>query len=384
MGCSQGVVSEAHPVKGGEPTRKGSISRSRSAQQILPETQLPAGGPGRPEKAWTSEQHMLGPQSFRGDPTGKRTGRIRDAYVLGDSHRESCFKELAEREQELCKDWAVFYHSYWCAAVLYETQAALASLLFGFPALTSPLPRLLSRDFLQLPDASALRSLIPRFEKESPGKADHHPQFRRVAISTMCSLMSSGPEVCVAKTFEKGYSCKGLKYRDLLKSLLEACHVPADMVAELMAKIIQLSQDYGLDASVFGGKAAKDGKSGHLLQVFVRRDLVDSLCYASKPYGGEDGSRMPMSSWLSGDHSFSTGQARLLAHPAHFLQKDRVKTFVASADQDFHGKRRQFQEDLRKILEEGIDKGLLELAAQDVCPVVPPKDAAGFARNVQK
>eukprot|EP00971_Amphidinium_carterae_P091484 1811265-Amphidinium_carterae.1 len=50
-------------------------------------------------------------------------------------------------EEKLCAEWAVFYHSYSHAALLYEVHAAVASVLFGFKSELAPLPRILMHEF---------------------------------------------------------------------------------------------------------------------------------------------------------------------------------------------------------------------------------------------
>lgn len=380
MGCgkSQVAVPEAYATSYEAQLK---IRRSKSGTQIIPAAQVLS------DRRLTSasdakfccsdedeeEQEALGPQSFRGDPTGRHMARIMESYVRGDQHREACFAELAQREREFCSDSAVFYHSYWCAAILYEVQAAIANVFFGFPSQSSPLPRLLSRDFAKTPDAKSLTALFSRFDAEAPGKADHHPLFRKVAISAMCSLMSSGPEVCIAKTFGKGYSCKGLPYLNLLETVLQACGVNSSKVAGLASDIIKLSEGHGLDASMYGGKPVESGKSGHLLQVFVRRDLVDRLAYAAKPYGSVDAQRMPLGSWMDGDRSFATGQARIVANPANFLRTDQVRIFVASSDKGFHERRQVYQQKLTEMLSAAIEPGQRASVARELCSSMPLK-----------
>merc|ERR1711920_91662 len=99
-----------------------------------------------------------------------------------------------------------------------------------------------------------------------------------------------------------------------------------------------------------GGKPCKTKQAGHVLQIFIKRDLVDELSYPALPYGPLDDSRMPMASWMNGDHSFSVGQARIVVHPMYFMQASCVRMHVASADPTFHHNRRRFQEELIDML----------------------------------
>ena len=56
----------------------------------------------------------------------------------------------------MCGEWAVFYHSYSAAALLYEVQAAVAAVLFRFKSSFAVMPRLLLKGFNDIPDAATL------------------------------------------------------------------------------------------------------------------------------------------------------------------------------------------------------------------------------------
>jgi len=290
-----------------------------------------------------AKQLEYGPQSKRGNATD------RPFKVLeGNEHAKECFKKFEQHEAKLCGEWAVFYHSYSFAALIYEVQAAVGSVLFRFRSQYAPLPRILVKDFDEIPDAPILAS---RFRTEfAQNKRDHHPSFRRVAVSVMCSLASTGPEACTAMVFVAGYSCKDLSFKTVLENLLESCYVPRAKVKGLAEAIIALSEKHGLDVSQFGGRPCQSGKAGHLLQIFVRRPFVDKLAYAAKPYGPVEESRMPISKWMNSNESFQVGQARLVAHPKYFMRADSVRMYVASADPTFHANRQAFQKELVGLL----------------------------------
>lgn len=290
-----------------------------------------------------SRQLGFGPQSRRGGATDHPF-----KVLEGNAHAKECFRRFAQNENKLCGEWAVFYHSYSFAALIYEVQAAVGSVLFRFRSQYAPLPRLLVKDFGEIPDAHVL---VDRFQNDfANNKRDHHPSFRRVAVSCMCSLSSTGPEACTAMVFIAGYSCKDLSFRTVLENLLESCYVPKNKVRELACNIIKLSEKHGLDVSQFGGKPCQSGKAGHLLQVFVKRPLVDKLAYAAKPYGIVDDARMPISEYANSNRSFQVGQARLVAHPKYFMRADCVRMYVASADPTFHANRKEFQKGLVELL----------------------------------
>jgi len=284
-------------------------------------------------------QKSYGPQSKRG-------GASMHPYKVleGNEHAKKCFAQFEANEARLCGEWAVFYHSYSFAALIYEVHAAVGSVLFRFRSQYGPLPRILVHEFKETPEISFL---MKRFNEEfAENKRDHHPDFRRVGLSVMCSLASTGPEACVAMVFIAGYSCKDLSFRGVLENLLESCYVPRVKVRKLADEIIAMSEKHGLDVSQFGGKACQSGKAGHLMQLFIKRKLVDKLVYAAKPYGPVDDERMPISKWLDSNSSTQVGQARVLAHPKYFMQANCVRMFVASADPTFHRNRQAFQNEL--------------------------------------
>jgi len=265
-----------------------------------------------------------------------------------NAHATMCFQYFLENERKLCGEWAVFYHSYSFAAVLYEVHAAVGAVLFRFRSHYAPLPRILMHEFQDIPDAG---TLAERFAAEFAGAGrDHHPTYRKVCLSAMCSLMAIGPETCPTTAFTSGYSEKDVHFRGVLEGVLEACYVPRAEVRSLADSVILTCETHGLDVTQFGGRPCESGRTGHLLQIFIRRELVDLLTYAALPYGMVDSSRMPLSDWLSGDGPFALGQARVVAHPKIFMQANSVRMYVASADPAFHRNRSKFQLHLTELL----------------------------------
>eukprot|EP00929_Paragymnodinium_shiwhaense_P109021 TRINITY_DN75387_c0_g1_i1.p1 TRINITY_DN75387_c0_g1~~TRINITY_DN75387_c0_g1_i1.p1 ORF type:complete len:530 (-),score=103.09 TRINITY_DN75387_c0_g1_i1:237-1826(-) len=288
-------------------------------------------------------QMSYGPQSRRGDASQHPLSVLKDL-----PHGQACFASFQKNEERLVGSYAVFYHSYSFAALIYEVHAAVGSVLFRFRSQYATLPRILVKDFKDIPDAT---SLVAAFNKDMAlAKKDHDPRYRAVGLSAMLSMVATGPECCIPMVFVGGYSCKDVTFRGVLENVLESCYVPKAKVKALADQIIALSEKHGLDVSQFGGKACKSGKPGHLLQIFLKRNLVDKLVYAAKPYGPLDNERMPMSQYMDKNQSFAVGQARIVAHPKYFMQANQVRMFVASADPDFQTNRQQFQTELIELL----------------------------------
>lgn len=278
-------------------------------------------------------------------------------------HARECFNIFAKNEEELCGEWAVFYHSYSHSALIYELHAAVAAVLFNFPSMQSTLPRLLTADFAKTPHA---QSLITEFqERFTTSLKDHHPDYRAVAISAMCSLVALGPEVSTPIMFLAGFSQVDLEFADVLRKSLALCHIPERKIPKLAEDLIRLSEMFGLDVAHCGGSPYDKERNGHLLQIFIKRSIVDDLVYAAKPFGEVEGTRQPISKWLGSDSNMSFGQARIVVHPKLFMKKNCVRMFLASADPAFHAQRPAFQEELIKLISEALADPKDRHAARD-------------------
>jgi hypothetical protein len=299
--------------------------------------------PTAPDAAFIAAQAALGPQSKR--PHKSAAPKLGHA-VESDDHGTYCFMRMLENEERLAGEFAVFYHSYSFAALLYEVQAAVAAVLFRFRSNFASLPRLLKAPFEDVPDAPALLKL---FNTKLKDKRDHDPRFRAVGICATTTLLGPDPEAPPTSVFLSGYSCGDLSFMGVLEQLLIGCSLPKSEVSSLAKKIIKLSEDAGLDVMQFGGKPCKSHRPGHLPQIFLKRELVDRFAYAAFPYGPQDKSRTPLSGTLAGNKAIS-GQVRICFNPSVFMRAGNARMFVYSADPTFHERRSGFQEKLRALL----------------------------------
>jgi len=301
-------------------------------------------------------QAALGAQSARG------LSKVDFGPIInGNKHALACFQKLLKNEERLCGEWAVFYHSYSLAALLYEVQAAVAAVLFRFKSTFASLPRLLMTPYHTLSNASDLMAIFPKLKGQ-----DHNPEFRAVAICASTSLVSRDPEATPKDCFLSGYSCSDLSFIGVLEQLLKSCHVPVKSVKALAKAIVSLSEKHGLDVSQFKGKRCASGKSGHLLQIFIKREMIDQYLYSAHPFGVVDGTRMPTSSAMGSDDVI-VGQVRIVCNPQVFMRATLVRMFTYSADPTFHANRAIFQEELTALLEPivGTDE-LRETAARGI------------------
>ena len=311
------------------PTTAASLTTSASASSHVPPVAADL----------VAAQVARGAQSLR-----------KQAYDLGptvskDKHGKGCFDKMLAREKQLCGEWAVFYHSYSYAALLYEVQAAVAAVLFRFKSTFATLPRLLKEPFNDIPDAPALQAAFQKFKDR-----DHNTKFRAVGISGTSSLLAADSEAPPKTCFLHGYSCTDVSFVGVLENLLVSCGVPARMKTELAAKIIQVSEKHGLDCSQFKGKRCASGRAGHMLQIFIKRSLVDRYAYAALPYGVTDTTRPVLSTYLEGPGPIQ-GQIRIVTNPSVFMRGSAVRMYVGSADPEFHENRPAFQEELTRLLQ---------------------------------
>jgi hypothetical protein len=300
--------------------------------------------PKPPDAAFLATQASHGPQSKR--PYKAAAPKLGFA-VEKDAHGTYCFMRMLENEERLCAEYAVFYHSYSFAALLYEVQAAVAAVLFRFRSNFASLPRLLKAPFDDVPDADALLKLFNT--KLAKSSKDHDPRFRAVGICATTTLLGPDPEAPPTTVFLSGYSCSDLSFIGVLEEVLKGCSLPKAQVSPLAKKIIALSEEAGLDVAQFGGKPCKSGRPGHLLQIFLKRELVDRFAYAALPYGPQDKTRTPLSDTLAANKAIS-GQVRICFNPSVFMRASNVRMFVYSADPTYHERRSAFQDKLRALL----------------------------------
>jgi hypothetical protein len=295
-------------------------------------------------------QRHYGPQSRRGEASQLQL------RALGHcSHARACFEQFAKREEDFMGKWAVFYHSYSSAAVLYEVHAALAGLLFGFPSAQASLPRIQMQKFRGI-DATSMK-VRQRKGREPPNLG--YLDYDETSITAMCSLVSTGPEASTARDFvsDRKQAEEKKPYGELLETLLSGIlapkntmwknlrnggsqplsqqvsseqggGVPKKDVSDVKKQILTLADQFRLDTSLYVAQGTHQGaqkaqRPGHLLQIFIRRDLVDDLAYASEPSGALDEKREPFSEWLNSDASMNHGQSRIVADPEAFLAREK-------------------------------------------------------------
>lgn len=312
--------------------------------------------------AFVEAQKKRGAQSLRKRPNDY--GPI----VSKDAHGRWCFDQMLKNEKEFSGEWAVFYHSYSCAAILYEVQAAVGSVLFRFKAEFAGLPRILAHGFKHIPDAKRMLEEFPKWKDQ-----DHNAAFKAVGLCATSALLAPDAEAPAKSVFLMGYSVGNLK--GVLEKLLGSVGVPKHKVNNLAKEIITLAKTHGLDTQgIPGGCKCKSGRSGHMLQIFLRRELCDKYVYPAFPFGVPDKKRdLPLSKYLS-DKEPIEGQVRITLNPDVFLRATYARMFTYSADPTYSKNRPTFIKELVGLLEPILgDEDVRVKAAKGIFGGKPPK-----------
>lgn len=295
--------------------------------------------PFRHEKPWdTKEQKALGAQSLRGVTGDMAGGDSFGSAIDAHEHAKSCFTQMVQRERHYAGDWCVFYHSYSQAAFMYEVSAAIAHVLFRFQSKFAALPRLLRHHFRDIPDADAMMKRFPSWPDQ-----DHNIEFKRVGICCSTSLISKDPEATPTHYFLKGYAVSSVPL-EILMGFLKDCGVTDEGTQRSLAESIVA------ESSKWGLSSPPSGLTGHLIQIFVHRSVVDKVCYSALPYGVPDPTRHPIGDHLLKDCKIQ-GQVRMVVNPRWFLSSKQVRIYTYSADQSFHENRHAYHKALRELLD---------------------------------
>mmetsp|Transcript_23777 Transcript_23777/g.53943 ORF Transcript_23777/g.53943 Transcript_23777/m.53943 type:complete len:565 (-) Transcript_23777:107-1801(-) len=288
---------------------------------------------------------FIAAQKKRGPASLRKQKKDYGPVVSKDKHGSACFDDMLKNEKEFCGEWAVFYHSYSSAAILYEVQAAVAAVLFRFKSEFAALPRIICAPFKHIPTAHRMLEEFPKWKDR-----DHNQAFRLVGLCGTSSLLADDSEAPAKRVFLGGYSVGPLG--GVLEKVLQSCGVPKVTAPSLAKEIIKLAKVHGLDTrGIPGGDKCKSGRSGHMLQIFLRRELIDEYVYPAFPFGVPDKKRMkPFSKYLADDDGAIHGQVRITLNPDVFLRATTARIFTYSADPTFNEARPAFQEALTALL----------------------------------
>eukprot|EP00760_Papus_ankaliazontas_P017657 PhM_4_TR17363/c0_g1_i1/m.35388 len=284
------------------------------------------------------------------------------SHIKNDTHAFSCFEEMLEREKMVAGRWAVFYHSYSEAALLYELNAALAAACLDL-AHSAPLPRINQLPFDTVTSLSQMKHIC----NTSPER-DHDVRFKNVGMCVSTNLFDD-PEAPPIYYFVEGYNV-GAAFRDILLKVagtLFPTHTSRKRLDSFVSESISLGIKYGLPMRSYDTyetssnsvvETEADARSGHLLQILVHKDFVDHIAYAAHPYGITDDSRDPLSEHVfvavdpsTSEHKHSVaGQARVYAKPQWLTDPSKVRIFHYAAYKPFHDNRERFHAEFVELV----------------------------------
>eukprot|EP00466_Bigelowiella_natans_P008281 jgi/Bigna1/89817/estExt_fgenesh1_pg.C_560035 len=277
---------------------------------------------------------------------------------------KSLLKEIEDNEKKYNDGYVPIHHVYCASAVIYEVYSALAAVLLGWEG-QSVLPRLHTSPFLLAPNASVLKEKLKNhYQGSSMTKVDdnnwgndHNATFRSIAIAGNTSLYDTSE--ATPSSFASGYCACGVGgIIDDVLSKIEAMQLKSE-ICELAGRYRYPLEAFGTSGAVIRSSKPPDTTGhlrtpppttlrGNLLQIFIRKDVVDDLAYGCFAYGRFDPNRPSLRKALESAPP-KYGQCRLSANPKILMDPNKAKIFQFSADEKRHSTGTEFQSKLRAI-----------------------------------
>ncbi|GAB5363522.1 hypothetical protein AAMO2058_000890400 [Amorphochlora amoebiformis] len=306
--------------------------------------------PKEVNKKLVQEQVKRGPQSERGH-------NIKPGPCLA-----KVAEKILSKEKKHCGEFAVFYHSYSGAWILYELHTAIANVVLGVKN-NQPLPRLLMKPYNTIPNAHYLRHL----HQTVFSRTDHNPQFRQAAICATSNFILTDSEATPNSVFSNGYHVGPIS--TILKSVLKSTKLEC-----LYEQLIGLCIHYG-ETNCFSYHGLSNtpvstykkfenalkikpeikkvvtpsSQKGRLLQIFIRRDICKHFLYTSEAMGKPCPQRKCVDKFIN-QNGRIVGQVRICVNPRVFSRQDLVKIYTYGANENTNKFRDSFQRDLQRLV----------------------------------
>ena len=148
------------------------------------------------------------------------------------------------------------------------------------------------------------------------------------------SLFGGDTEAPPLTCFNAGYGPAAMSsMRPLLVSLITKLGGDAS-TERIVDELVRVGHMHGLNVAMYqkggavapGSGGSKRQLSGHMLQFFVQRDIVDSMAYASKPMGVPV-KKFPSIQAYARQTPFAKGQVRIFMDPDVFTDPSLTRSF---------------------------------------------------------
>lgn len=280
---------------------------------------------------------------------------IKSDYEL--QHTAVCIQLMIENEQKYNKNYYCFYHSYSVAHLMYELNSLIATIIYDLDVVRYEDTMSITEDFVFPPVPRVLYkpfTVIKTFDQFSKfcthgGRNDGDPAHQAVGVSVSTSIFSTSSEAPPIRLFRGGYSANGVVFDNLMKNLLTECGFDSKKASDIIHRINATAKKYDFPFGLGGWDHGIESRraTGHMLQIFINKKIVDKYVYPSEPFGYKIGTKSMSETLNSGG---TNGQARIYINPDLFGNGEDIKTFYYCADAKFNENRKEFVLDLKRQL----------------------------------
>ena len=281
-------------------------------------------------------------------------------FITDDSemhHTAVCLQTMIENEQRRYNDSYGFYHSYSSAHLLYELNSLIATIVYDLDATGTttydlefvfpPVPRILYKPFTVIKSIKELSDFCRR-----GGKNDGDPTYQAVGLSVSTSIFSTSSEAPPVQLFRVGYSANAVIFDNFMKSQLRECGFDVKKADKIITVINTTARKYNfpfVHGRTFGYGHGTGRATGHMLQIFINKDIVDEYAYPSECLGYRKGKATISETLGSGN---TNGQARVYILPDLLQNQDFARLYYYCADMKFDAVRDDFVRDIKNQLAE--------------------------------
>lgn len=302
------------------------------------------------------------PWQSSGEATGDFERYIFDnvKFITNDlemQHTAERIQTMIDNEQHRYRDSYCFYHSYSVAHLDYELNALIATIVYDLDLEQYGEDRVYNLDFVQPPVPRAsfkpftyIKSIKELSNFCTGGRNNNDPNYQAVGLSVSTSIFSKGSPAPPVELFRRGYSAVNVDFTALMKGLLAECGFNTVNAKHIIDVLEKTAKRYNMPVGKagFDGISKKDVRAtGHMLQIFINKSIVDQYAYPSQCLGYRDGTKTMSETFKAGK---TNGQARLYISPDLLRSPKYSRLYYYCADPHFSEKRIEFVRDVKKQL----------------------------------